>query len=428
MRPARIPFLLARQFRLIFTLPPDNQTDASVARYFHHNVLANFGDIISWLFGYSFLAYNTILPVYAHKLTDSPLVIGLIPALIESGWYLPQMFLVPWVERLPRKLPAIAWMTIFERLPFLGFAMLAFWQDHLAGQVAVGIFISLVALRAITGGLVALPYQELIATVIPVSHRGRFFGISHMLGGLVGVAGAGIATWLLSRLAYPHNFALSFLIGFIFIMVSYASIMQVKEPTRVIPSHSSQETSQTVQRFIRLIGGNRNYRWFLFSRAFTFLGNMAAGFLAVYGLQRFHLADAQAGIFTAILMGIGDRWGYKRLAEIASVLWVLALVTVLLAPSVYIFYPVFILYGLSSGSGIMADFNIAMEFGSEADRTAYIGLTRTLTGPLLLTAPLLGGWLVLLVGYPMMFTSSLLSTGVGLLLLWGWVSEPRWLD
>lgn len=436
MRPAKILYPLSRQFRLIFTLPPDSETNATVARNFYHNVLVNFGDIIAWLFGYSFLAYNTILPVYAHKLTDSPVVIGLIPALIEAGWYLPQVFLVPWVERLPRKLPVIAWMTIFERLPFLGFAMLAFWQEHLAASAAVGIFISLVALRALTGGLVALPYQELIATVIPVSHRGRFFGISHMLGGLAGVGGAVIATWLLSRLAYPHNFALNFLIGFVFIMLSYVSIMQTKEPTIVISPGASQGTSQILQRFSRLLARDRNYQWFLFSRGFTFLGNMSAGFLAVYALQRFELSDAQAGVFTAILMAsntigyafwgnIGDQWGYKRLAEISAGLWIFALATVLLAPSLIFLYLAFIFYGLSSGSAIMADFNIAMEFGSQEDRPAYIGLTRTLTGPLLLAAPLLGGWLVLLTGYPVMFFISIITAGIGLLILWLRVSEPR---
>ena len=153
---------------------------------------------------------------------------------------------------------------------------------------------------------------------------------------------------------------------------------------------------------------------------------MAAGFLAVYALERFQLGDAQAGVFTAILMAsntlgyafwgnIGDRWGYKRLAEIGSILWLGALAIALLAPNVAFFYLVFVLFGLSNGSGIMADFNIAMEFG-------------TLTGPWLLVAPLLGGWLVLLAGYPFMMTCSSLIAGAGLVLLWLGVSEPRWLS
>jgi DHA1 family bicyclomycin/chloramphenicol resistance-like MFS transporter len=201
----------------------------------------------------------------------------------------------------------------------------------------------------------------------------------------------------------------------------------------------SRSSGQTLERFKRLLTGNRNFIWFLVSRGLTYLGNMAAGFLAVYALERFQLGDAQAGVFTAVLMAsntlgyafwgsIGDRWGYKRLAEIASILWLGALVIAVLAPNVAFFYLVFVLFGLSNGSGIMADFNIAMEFGSDADRTAYIGLTRTLTGPWLLVAPLLGGWLVLLAGYPFMMMSSFLIATMGLALLWLRVSEPRWLS
>lgn len=427
----------ARQFKGIFSLPTSSTADAAVVNNFHHNVLVNFGDIISWLFGASFLAYNTILPVYASKLTNSPLVIGLIPALVDAGWYLPQLFLVPWVERLPRKLSLVARLTIFERLPYLGLALLAFCQNQISLLAAVWIFILLVMVRALFSGLVALPYQEMIATIIPVSHRGRFFGMSHMLGGMLSVFGASIAAWLLGRLPFPKNFALSFLIGFLFIMLSYVFLMLTREPVKAI--QPAIELRPTIQRLKVLVEQNRNFRWFLLSRGLTFMGNMAVGFLAVYAIKRFHLPDSQAAIFTAILMAsntigyaywgnIGDQWGYKRLAEIASILWLAALVTAVFSPSREFFYLVFVLYGLSSGSGVMADFNIAMEFGSEEDRPAYIGLTRTLTGPLLLAAPLLGGWLISFVGYPLMFVVSIIFAVAGLLTLWWRVVEPRWVN
>jgi MFS family permease len=428
---------ISRQFTRIFNLTPDLEVDPVIVRNFHHNVLVNFGDIISWMFGASFLAYNTILPVYASKLTDSPLVIGLIPAIVEAGWYLPQLFLVPWVERLPRILPFVAWLTFFERLPYLGLAVLALCQSRISTSATVWVFILLILVRSLLSGLVALPYQEMIATIVPVSHRGRFFGFAHMSGGLLSVLGASIAAWLLDRLLFPKNFALIFFIGFLFILLSYVFLMSTVEPVKAVkPAIGLRHTTQ---RLIVLVGQNRNFRWFLFSRGFTFIGNMAVGFLAVYAVKRFLLPDGQAAVFTAILMAsntigyafwgsIGDQMGYKRLAEIAGVLWLAAIITALLSPTREFFYLVFFLYGLSSGSGVMADFNIAMEFGSEEDRPAYIGLTRTLTGPLLLVAPLLGGWLVSLTGYPLMFAVSLVFAAAGLIILWLRVVEPRWVN
>jgi MFS family permease len=397
----------------------------------------SFGDVIAWLFGASFMAYNTILPVYASKITDSPMVIGLIPAFIEAGWYVPQLFMVPWVERMPSRMKVFRKLTFYERLPFLGFAALAFFQNQGSPDIVVGVFILLVALRAITGGLSALPYQELIATVIPVSHRGRAFGISHALGGLVSVAGAAIAASVLARLDYPKNYATIFLIGFLFIVVSYFLVIRIKEPRRdIYPDHKRKSRITSLTRFKTLVGGHSNFRWFLFSRALTFMGTMAVGFLAVYAIRHFHLPDSQAAVFTAVMMasntigymfwgGVADRWGHRRLAIISAVLWLAALVSALLAKSGSYFYLVFIFYGLSSGSNVLSDFNIAMEFGSEEDRPAYIGLTRSLTGPVLLIAPLLGGWLVSILSYQVMFLVSLVFAILGLLTLWRLVEEPR---
>lgn len=423
-------------FKRQFSLAPDQVVDGFVRDHFVHNVLVNFGDIIFWLFGVSFLAYNTILPVYASTITDSPLVIGLIPALIESGWYVPQLFLVPWVERQSRLLPIIKPLTILERLPFLALAMLALWQNQLEPSILVIMFILLLTWRAINGGLVAMPYQELIATVIPVTHRGRFFGISHALAGLASVIGATIAAKLLSSLPYPRNYALIFFIGFLFIMVSFVFLILTKEPTRKISMHTKSDKRATVRRFHTLFNTDRNYRWFLLSRGLTYLGTMAAGFLAVYAVRNFRLSDAQAALYTAAMMAsntigytfwgsLADRWGYKRIAEISGLIWLGVLITSLLAPSGAFFYLVFILYGLSSSSYIIADVNIVMEFGSEQERPAYIGLTRTLTGPLTLVAPLLGGWLVSILSYQAMFMVSIGFALAGLLTLWRLVIEPR---
>jgi MFS family permease len=427
-----------RIFRQQFNLPPDLPIHPQVREFFVHNIVFSFGDVITWLFGASFIAYNTILPVYASTITDSPMVIGLIPALIEAGWYVPQLFMVPWVERMPSRIEVIRWLTIYERLPYLGFALLAFLQSRISPDFIVSVFILLVAMRAVTGGLVALPYQELIATVMPVSHRGRIFGISHALGGLASVVGAAIAASVLARLDYPMNYATIFLTGSLFIALSYFFVIRIKEPRRDInPISAPKGLGSFLSRFKGLVGGHSNFRWFLFSRGLTFMGTMAIGFLAVYAIRHFHLPDAQAAVFTAVMMasntigymfwgGVADRWGHKRLAIISAVLWMAALVTAILATSGAFFYLVFILYGLSNGSNILSDFNIAMEFGSEEDRPAYIGLTRTLTGPVLLVAPLLGGWLVSIMSYPVMFIVSLVFAILGVIILWRLVAEPRW--
>ena len=50
------------------------------------------------------------------RMTASPLIFGLIPALTDFGWFAPQLFLAPYVERLPRKYPWVMVLGAIERL------------------------------------------------------------------------------------------------------------------------------------------------------------------------------------------------------------------------------------------------------------------------------------------------------------------------
>lgn len=419
-----------------FILPPDPDRHPVVTQKFRHNVLVNTADSIMWLLGDSFLSASTILPVFASKLTDSPLVIGMIPALLNAGWFLPQFFMTSLVARQPRKLPMVGWMTAIERLPFLGLFFLALGAERLPGMAAIAIFLALIVCRAISSGLVALPWQELMATVIPASHRGRYFGYSHLLGEMAGVAGAGIAAYLLGSLAYPRNFALSFLIGFLCTAVSYVFLMSTAEPHILPTAHTPDSDRPSFRQATAILRGNANFRTFLISRGLGYMGIMASGFLAVYAVERFHLPDAQAAVFTALSLGgamigfvtsgwAGDRLGHKVVLVSSGFLWAMALLTALLAPSTGVYYLVFVLMGISNGAAIVSDLNIVMEFGHGAERPMYIGLARTIMGPVLLVAPLLGGWIAQVADYPVMFGVSLAFAAAGFLLLWVAVTEPR---
>ena len=73
----------------------------------------------------------------------------------------------------------------------------------------------------------------------------------------------------------------------------------------------------------------------------------------------------------------------------------------------------------------IADQNIAMEFGTEVQRPIYIGMSKTLTGPFLLLAPIIGGGLVKLWGYQAMFLTALMISLISFLIIKFFVKEPR---
>ncbi len=421
-----------------FSLPPAQVAHPDLARDFRRNFLANMLDMTTWLFGISFISVSAILPVFASRLTESPIVIGLIPAILDAGWFLPQLFLAPLVERQPRKLPLVLWLGALERVPFLLMPLVALWVPTLPAGTGIAVFLALQAWRALGSGVVAVPWQELMAKVIPVTHRGRFFGVAHLAGQLLGVGGAALAAVILAALPYPQNFALSFAVGAAGVWLSFIFLVFTKEPALPPPAGApaTRLDREYARRLWQILKRDANFRLYLISRWLTYLGTMASGFLAVYAVKRFSLADDVAGIFTGLLFltgvvgyaiwgMLGDRHGHKRVMVLATVLWLATLGVALLANAAWVFYLVFALMGLSSSAGQLSDLNLAMEFGNEAERPTYVGLTRTVTGPALLIAPIFGGWLAQTWGYPALLTAALVfAVAGGGLLAWG-VREPR---
>ncbi len=419
----------------LFTIPPGSENDPANP-HLRRNFIVNTLDSASFYFGETFAAYQTILPVFAATLTNSPVLIGLVPAINDAGWFLPQLFFAPYLQRISRKLPLVRALALVERLPYFFLILAALWLPKLPGNTAIILFLLLIAWKGLAAGLVGLPWQELIATVIPVWLRGRFFGVSHFLGKLSGLGSAAIAGVILSRLVYPQNYALVFLLSFIGVMVSYFFLILTVEPETLRPPQPEAVKTAFSAQLWSILKEDSNFRRYIYSRALWFLGSMASGFVAVYGIQRFNLPDAYAAIFTSVLVGfstlgfiiwgaLGDRFGHKFVLIGGALLWVGALAILLLVPAQWALYLAFALIGLSQPGNTIGDLNLAMEFDSGPRRPAYIGLVRTLTAPVLLIAPVLAGAVVSWSSYPVMFVFSFGFSVCSLALLLLGVTDPR---
>jgi len=406
--------------------PEDNVPEA-VAKYFKHNVFVNTMDLTFFTFADSFVSIVTIIPVFASTLTDSPLIIGLIPAIVNFGWFMPQMFLANYVSSLKKKLPFTIKMAINERLVYLLFPLLALMIPRIPKSTALMWLLVIITLRGLTSGMTALPWQELQAAVIPITHRARFWGVSRVLAQIAGVISSLIASLILSRLPYPQNFALCFIFAIIAQWISFYFYSHNKEP-ELPEDHSNQaeerEETKKSSKLIdvdlskRILKEDANFRKYLIARSMIFLAGMGSGFLAVYGIQRFALSDAQAAIFTGLLYlsgilgnsvggAIGDKIGPKRVVVYSVLIWAATMALALVAPVIWVYYLVFILFGLNSAGMALGDTLLVMELGQEKLRPTYLGLARSLTGIFVLLSPIIAGWLVESFGYTIMFAVSL---------------------
>lgn len=421
---------------------PEDNVPEEVAGPFKRNVLANTLDIGFFFAGEAFVSVNTILPVFAATLTQDPVIIGLIPAIVNSGWYLPQVFMVSKVSKLKRTLPLTCRMSVLERIPFLFLPLLALAIPHISSKMALILLMVIVIFRGVASGFTALPWQELTARAIPLSHRARFWGMSRSFGQVLGVFSSLVAALILDTLEYPYNYALNFGIALIFLWLSYAALRLNVEPIQ--PPHASEKDSSKPLSpltfnwdFARqVLKENANFRHYLAARIMGFFGNMASGFIAVYGMQRFQLADGQAGIFTGLLYGasilgysiwgyLGDRIGPRKVYMSALLIWCLGLLLAILTPSVWIYYLVFIAYGLYLSGSTMGDALLVFELGSDQMRPAYMGLARTLVSPGIILAPILAGSIIARSSYPVMFAAAIGVSLVSVFLMQQVKDRPR---
>ena len=65
-----------------------------------HNLVFNLLDGAFFGFGLGFASFSTILPLFVSTMTNSALLIGLIPAIHNVGWQFPQLLTAKRISRM----------------------------------------------------------------------------------------------------------------------------------------------------------------------------------------------------------------------------------------------------------------------------------------------------------------------------------------
>ena len=409
---------------------------ADAERNYRWNFTVNALDGAWFWFGMSFISSTVILPLFVSHFTDNPLLIGLIPFLNAVGIYLPQIFMANTVERAPlKKFLPVTIGFFLERLPIFLLAPMAYFLATSQPRWALLLFFVLYGWHAFGVGLIVVGWQDMIAKIIPVNHRGRFFGITNFIGNGAGVLGALALPFVLDRYTFPLGYVIAFTVASVCILLSWVFIALTREPA-VYSSKPAVSQLEYLRSLPAVLGRDRNFRFYLLTQIIFALSGMATGFLVVYAVQRWKLPDAQASGFTvALQIGLAlanlffgflaDRKGHKLSLEICLAVSVLSLVLAIVAPSPWWFFPIFFLRGAVNAGIFVSGISIVYEFTDAENRPTYIGLANTIPGVAGALAPLIGGWLASALSYQAMFVLSAVIGVVSWGLLRFAVAEPR---
>jgi MFS family permease len=301
--------------------------------------------------------------------------------------------------------------------------------------IALVMFFVLYTWHCIGVGVIVVGWQDMIAKIIPVDMRGRFFGITNFIGNGAGILGALALPFVLNTFTFPLGYVIAFTIAAALIFVSWIFLALTREPA-VHSSKASVSQLDYLRSLPEILRRDRNFRMYLLSQIIFSLSGMATGFLVVYTVQTWNMLDAEASGFTiALQIGLAlanlffgflsDRKGHKLSLEICIALSTLSLILAIFAPSPLWFFLVFFLRGAINAGIFISGISIVYEFTDAENRPTYIGLANTIPGVAGSIAPLIGAWLAGAVSYQAMFILSAIIGVISWIVLRFLVHEPR---
>lgn len=401
-----------------------------------HNLAALGADYALFMLGLAFVSPSTILPAFAAWLGASNVVIGAIPAVMTLGWFLPCLFAAPHTEALTHKLPFLVRWTVWERVPFLVLAGVAYWVAERSAGAALAALLAMLLVVTGVGGLLMPAWMDLIGRAIPTTMRGRFFALASVVASVAGLGAGAITAELLATYRPAAAYALCFLCAFACVAVSFAALAVVREPPAAA-ARPPEPLAAYLRRIPDLLRDDANLAWYLAARSLSAIGAVGVAFYTVYALRTWRLPAASAGMFTALLLAgsiagtlvlgwMADRAGHRVVLLAGAAASVAGSLVALSAGSPGVFGLAFVFAGVQSASVTISGLSVLLEFApTPAAQPTYVGLGHTSLAPVAFATPLLAGALADAAGFLAVFAAAGLGGAAAVLLLGLRVRDPR---
>ena len=390
----------------------------------HHRRNYILGMINGGIFGFvdSVVSPYLVLSVFVNSLGAPNILVGLLPAIANGGWYLPQFLISHRLQRLPRKLGVYNGAAVVRIVCWVGITAFTFLLADRNPLLLLALFFLFYSIYCFAAGFAGTPFMDIVAKTIPVQRRGSYFGARDLWGALMSI-GAG---YLIARLLdpasapeFPLNFGTLFLIATTAVVIGLAAFSLVIEPAEM--NITEPITFRDQFRAARhLLRDNQTYRRFLFTRIMLAISDIATPFYAIYATTVLRVPAETIGIYIGIgtvaslianpiWSRISDRRGNRIVligaASCILALPILALIFGLLPDSASLGLPFGILYlvsGIARPAANIAYPSYLLEISPAAERSLYIGFTNTMLG-VATFVPVIGGVLLDLFGFRAVF-------------------------
>ena len=409
--------------------------DLEVQKNLRHNYIVNIFDGGFFGFALGFASFSTILPLFISTLTNSAVLIGLIPAFHNTGFQLPQLFYAKKVSKMTTYKPSVVAWTIHERLPFLGLALVAFFIPVIGPQLGLVLAFIMLAWQGLGAGFTANPWQCMINKVIPADYLATFFGMQGSAANLLASVGAVAAGVLLEKVPSPLNFSLCFTVAVVLFIGSWIALNMTREIPHAV-NHAGFLSLPFWESIKAILRKDPGFRWYLVVRNLSQFGTMAFAFYTVYAVKHHSMSEVTIGIMTGVLLitqtianpllgMLADRWSRRYVLEAGAIASAVSSLLAWLLPDESAFFIIFILAGIANTVFWTIGMAFTLSYGTDEERPTYVGMANTLIAPSAILAPMIGGFLADAAGYTVTFATATLASMATFTILHFFVKDPR---
>lgn len=359
----------------------------------------------------NFMDVDTIIPAMLIEAGGNAFHIGLMTAIMLGGSSFTQLFFAPYVSRRPYKKNILLTGINSRIISLLALGIILFTFRQHSSRIILLLIFALITMFSLGGAFANIAYIDIAGKSMMTGQRKKFFSSRQIISGIAVLGSAFLAKWLLTLSSYPVNYARSFIIGSILLLIASIGFWKIREP---IASDFSMGSISNLLRVLKEeIRVNKRLVYFL---GFINTQGIAIAFLpfvVLYAKEMMHAGSMQTGsfllnkiigmVFVSLLVLLFSRRIKYRIILYLNVALILILATsVLLIDSLAHLHYVFILGGI-----IFSLYNISMngvllEISGNKNRALYAGFSGA--GNLFPAVfPLVAGWIIQEWGFTVFF-------------------------
>ncbi len=377
---------------------------------------------------------STIMSALVFQLSGSSILVGAVTAILRFGWLFPQLIVGFFAQRSGTSMPfyiigafgRAVCMALLALVLFIGsdwpaalltFAVMALWTAY-----------------AFISGIVAVPYNDIVARSVPSEMRSRLLATRFFGGGVLALGVAAIATRLFGRLEFPISFAAVIAMASVLMLLSSTVFTSLGEPDTMAIKSEKLTFFRYLRDGVKVFQTDNRFRKFVFAQWCGGAVLMALPFYVVqasnqgFDLRQIALllgAQTAGALISNPLWGWwGDRRGKDKLLSLIAAARILPPLLVLLlivfpipgSSVISVYTGLFFLQGALSNGLTIAVIGFLMEISPDDRRPAYSGYFNAITAPAFLL-PLIAGFFAAFFGLTIVFAISALAALMQYLIL-----------